>query len=422
MSIADHSAARQQDADEAGQGPAQGGAARHEYPPAAGPASGASEISRSYTDILRSSVDWLWQTDADLNLTYISHSLADEDSGPVTAWVGHSLLGVTRSEAGDATPSPLLLAVREHRPFRDCTVEWTSEQQQTLRFRLTGLPFYDQQTGGFAGYRGTGNATAESREDAETAQQLLDLLKAALSERDQLQKQLAQAEAVDVQERLAAIAHELRTPLNAVIGFSELIRDQAFGDEPARYAEYGANIHRSGLHLLQLINRILDTAEHQSGAGDVRATALDVADIVRATAQILSDTAAAAGVDLSAEVDVGLPKVLGDRQMTRQILFHLLARAIARAPNATSIGIRTDTEDGAAVLVTVWDGALSETPPDPEDTADAETEDSGEAADLGPVVLQHLAQTMGASLAFSGHSGRGGRAILRLPVAPPETE
>jgi len=100
----------------------------------------------------------------------------------------------------------------------------------------------------------------------------------------------------------------------------------------------------------------------------------------------------------------------------------LLARAIARAPNGTSIGIRTDIEDGAAVLVTVWDSALSETSPDPEDTADAETEDSGEAADLGPVVLQHLAQTMGASLAFSGHPGRGGLSILRLPVAPPETD
>ena len=69
MSIADHSAARQQDADEADQGPAQGGAARHKNPAPAGLASGASEISHSYTDILRSSVDWLWQTDADLNLT-----------------------------------------------------------------------------------------------------------------------------------------------------------------------------------------------------------------------------------------------------------------------------------------------------------------------------------------------------------------
>lgn len=441
-------------------------------------------VDRPYAETLRNSVDWLWQTDAELNLTYLSRALDDTEDGPGESWLGRSLLALADREAGDATPSPLVVALRARRAFRDCTVEWTSDSDQRVRFRLTGLPFHDEATGAFAGFRGTASATSEPAEESGPARELMDLLEAALSERDQLQQQLAEIEDGSVKERLAGIAHELRTPLNAIIGFSELIRDQAFGDDPRRYAEYGGNIHRSGLKLLQLVNRILDIAEHESETHAIEPRPFDIEAVVRATIEIMSDSAATAHVALYLDVADALPRAHGDRQMTRQILFHLVSRVLQRAPAGWAAGIRLAADEipgevpdeipgettgekpdepagpATGVLVTVWDGpgdGPGDAPGDAlEGTAggareadrpkrqperqsegqsgvESETDDKAQAGprtaetdgnlgpeDLGPVVLQHLAETMGARLSFAGEPGRGSEARLYLPPPPPD--
>ena len=403
----------------------------------------AIAVDRPYAEALRNSVDWLWQTDADFNLTYVSRALEESRDGPTESWLGRSLLSLADCEADEATPSPLLVALRERRAFRDCTVEWTSEAEQRVRFRLTGLPFDDEATGEFAGFRGTASATSAPAEETRTARELLDLLKAALSERDQLQQQLAAIEDGTVKERLAGIAHELRTPLNAIIGFSELIRDQAFGDDPRRYSEYGGNIHRSGVKLLQLVNRILDIAEHESEPQTIEARPFDVEAVVRAIVEIMADSAATARVALYLDVEPDLPRARGDRQMTRQILFHLLSRILQRAPAGWTAGIRAQRDESeeqagqpggeAGVQVIVWDAAAAEdqgersapsctgtadTARAPEAAADEAAEDP---ADLGPVVLQHLAEIMGASLEMTGLAGQGSEARLRLPPPAAET-
>jgi signal transduction histidine kinase len=415
-------------------------------------------VNRPYAEALRNSVDWLWQTDADFNLTYVSRTLDQTLDGPGESWLGRSLLSLADSEADDATPSPLLVALRERRAFRDCAVEWTSETQQRVRFRLTGLPFDDEASGAFAGFRGTASASSEPAEETQTARELLNLLKAALSERDELQQQLAEIEDESLKERLAGIAHELRTPLNAIIGFSELIRDQAFGDDPRRYSEYGGNIYRSGVKLLQLVNRILDTAEHESDLQTIEARPFDVETIVRTAIEVMADSAATAQVQLYLDVASDLPRAQGDRQMTRQILFHLLSRILQRAPEGWTAGIRVqrdhrrqeagDEGGKGGVRVIVWDGpatedkgersaptgpaaasrgGTNETPHASEfaDTGAAEgpedPADSKDPADLGPVVLQHLAEIMGAELEMTGMAGQGSETHLRLPPVPEES-
>jgi signal transduction histidine kinase len=415
-------------------------------------------VNRPYAEALRNSVDWLWQTDADFNLTYVSRTLDRSLDGPGESWLGRSLLSLADSEADDATPSPLLVALRERRAFRDCAVEWTSETQQRVRFRLTGLPFDDEASGEFAGFRGTASASSEPAEDIQTARELLNLLKAALSERDELQQQLAEIEDESLKERLAGIAHELRTPLNAIIGFSELIRDQAFGDDPRRYSEYGGNIYRSGVKLLQLVNRILDTAEHESDLQTIEARPFDVETIVRTAIEVMADSAATARVALYLDVAADLPQAQGDRQMTRQILFHLLSRILQRAPEGWTAGIRVQRDISrqeaggeGGVRVIVWDGPAAEdkgersAPAGPaaasrggtngtlqaSESADADAAerpevpadptDPADPADLGPVVLQHLAEIMGAELETTGMAGQGSETHLRLPPVPEES-
>ena len=84
---------------------------------------------------------------------------------------------------------------------------------------------------------------------------------------------------------LAAMSHELRTPLNAIIGFSELLQRPITpaGHDPATVEEFAGHIHGSGLHLLELINEVLDLAKVEAGRLDLRPTVFDLDGLVRHT-------------------------------------------------------------------------------------------------------------------------------------------
>ena len=101
----------------------------------------------------------------------------------------------------------------------------------------------------------------------------------ARAEKDALIGELEQAKAISDEARrraeaaniaksrfLAQMSHELRTPLNAILGFSEVMKTEVFGAHAvAAYKEYSADIHNSGVHLLGLINEILDLSRIEAG-------------------------------------------------------------------------------------------------------------------------------------------------------------
>jgi signal transduction histidine kinase len=374
-------------------------------------------VSPVYAEMLRQTVDWIWQTDADLTLTYVSRSLSEHPQDSLGGWVGRSLGALAAAEGDVAMPSPLLLALEERRPFRDCPVQWATGDERKVCFRLTGMPYYERESGEFAGYRGAASAAVEDSEEAETSRRLMELLEAALEEKDKLERRLTQLvdhEPDAVKARLAAIAHELRTPLNAILGFSELIRDQAFGNDPERYADYGSVIHRSGQQLLRLVDRILDSAEQESEGLHIKERALDLGDLARGVVDVLADKAAARQVRLSLGIAEGLPPAFGDRRMVHQVLFHLLSRVIALAPPGLHAGVGAELEDDG-IVASVWDDGTAEGVGPSVRLPDTAPHDGD---DLGAVVLQHLAEAMGASLEVNGQPGHGSRATLRLPLVP----
>ena len=78
------------------------------------------------------------------------------------------------------------------------------------------------------------------------------------------------------------MSHELRTPLNAIIGFSDLLQTEMFGPLGSdQYLEYAADINRSGHHLLELVNDLLDMARIEAGMVDLQEEAIDVAMLIR---------------------------------------------------------------------------------------------------------------------------------------------
>ncbi len=130
-------------------------------------------------------------------------------------------------------------------------------------------------------------------------------------------------------EFFANMSHELRTPLNAILGFSEVISDELFGPiGNRRYAEYARDIYRSGSHLLDLVNDILDIAKLEAGKVELHETAIVLPDMIAQCLTLLRDRARAAGVTLALELPEKLPVLVADERTLKQILLNLLTNAV----------------------------------------------------------------------------------------------
>lgn len=157
---------------------------------------------------------------------------------------------------------------------------------------------------------------------------------------------------------LTAMSHELRTPLNAIIGFSEMIHLQLLGNiGDKRYAEYGHDIERSGKHLLDLVNGILDLGRIEAGKYDLTLEPVNITDIIDECIQLLSLRAKKGGISLGKKVAVNLPPLNVDRRSLFQILINLLTNAIKFTDNGGSIVISATSWKSGHKLE-VWDTGI----------------------------------------------------------------
>ena len=152
--------------------------------------------------------------------------------------------------------------------------------------------------------RSTGDFSDETLELLETfaSQSALALLNAQLYR--ELKEQSVELELASrhKSEFLASMSHELRTPLNAVLGFSEVLLEQMFGDINERQEEYLRDIHGSGKHLLELLNEILDLSKVEAGRMELEYSSFELRSLLTDAASMLRERAATHGVDLRVEV------------------------------------------------------------------------------------------------------------------------
>ena len=94
---------------------------------------------------------------------------------------------------------------------------------------------------------------------------------------------------------LANMSHELRTPLNAVIGFSELLEQQLFGELNPKQQSYVGNVLVSGRHLLQLVNDVLDISKVEAGRMDLACERTPIGGIVDIVRSVIAAVAAEEG-------------------------------------------------------------------------------------------------------------------------------
>jgi two-component system cell cycle sensor histidine kinase PleC len=153
---------------------------------------------------------------------------------------------------------------------------------------------------------------------------------------------------------LAQMSHELRTPLHAVIGFSELISHHVAplpsGGQIAGYAD---DIMKSGRHLLELINSILDLSKVESGSANLAEGDVTLGEAIKDSLTTIREQAIDAGVAVDTNLPAELPRVHGDSTKLRQIFINLLSNAVKFTPRGGSVTVsgRPEQDGGFAVIV-----------------------------------------------------------------------
>jgi len=154
-------------------------------------------------------------------------------------------------------------------------------------------------------------------------------------------------------EFLTNMSHELRTPLTAIIGFSEIIANEAFGalGQP-KYREFAEDILHSGRHLLEVINDMLDIAKLQSGMTELRLQQVPSRSIVDSAVRIVRKRAEQAGVGLELLIPPNLPIIQADHLRMRQVLLNLLSNAIKFTPAGGKVSVIAEhCEAGLSIMV-----------------------------------------------------------------------
>ena len=388
-----------------------------------------------FQDVIRSASDWVWETDENLNLTYVSNRISEALESPPSSLIGKHLfmLGEFEELPGSGPPRPDLATTLM--PFRGRIFLMPDKRDRVRRISLTGVPVFDDRSGAFMGYRGTGTDVTRQHEAEMRARKTQKVLEASLTELRERNVQLdgalkeAQSAARAKTEFLGKMSHELRTPLNAIIGFAEMSIQQVFGSLNGRYLSYFRDIHGAAYHLLNIINDILDAVNVDSAKVSISSRPTRVGEVLAQARSIVAVRAEQREIDLSA-VTMGQDwVVMADPGRTRQIFVNLLSNAVKFTNPGGSVGVDARPFGQDAVEFTVWDTGIG-IPEDQHgrifesfhqvnhDLLSNPTEGTG----LGLTISRQLAQMMGGDIYVESRPGRGARFTVRLPRVDAPTE
>ncbi|HUO92521.1 MAG TPA: ATP-binding protein [Rhizomicrobium sp.] len=232
-----------------------------------------------------------------------------------------------------------------------------------------------------------------------------------------------QAEAANAAKSrfLANMSHELRTPLNAIIGFSEILTGELFGSlgDP-RYIGYSRDILKSGRHLLDVINDVLDLAGSESGKIEINNRALDLRALLSECVEITRERCKESEVAFEAQLGSSPIAIDGDEAKLRRVVSNLLSNAVkfTEAGGKVSLVVR---EKAHSVEIEVRDTGIGMTESDiqtalkPFAQVDARLERRYEGTGIGLPLAKALVESHGGTLGVQSEPGRGTSVIVSLP-------
>jgi signal transduction histidine kinase len=221
-------------------------------------------------------------------------------------------------------------------------------------------------------------------------------------------------------EFLASMSHELRTPLNAILGFSEILKAQLYGPlGSAKYVEYAGDVHKSGAHLLELINDVLDLSKIDAGKMELRESVFSIPDLIDDALMLIRDKAKD-HVSLEVRLE-GDAEVRADKRLTMQILINLLSNAVKFTPDGGMITVGTQDKPGQGLEIYVADTGIGmdetqiQKAFSPYGQIDSKISRTHQGTGLGLPISQSLARLQGGDLTAVSAPRRGTRMTFSLP-------
>ena len=221
---------------------------------------------------------------------------------------------------------------------------------------------------------------------------------------------------------LASMSHELRTPLNAVIGFSEIMKNESLGSMGnEEYRAYSEDIHASGLHLLGLINNVLDLSKVDAGKVDLVEEEFNPTSVIRSCLNMLRIQAEKGKVNLISDISKDMLSMRADRRMLKQILINMLSNAIKFTPKEGTVTVKAwsglDSGHVFQVIDTGIGVALEDIPRilQPFTQAENSLTRRHEGTGLGLPLAKTLVELHGGYLDFQSEVGTGSIVTVRFP-------
>src|ERR1700756_4064966 len=221
---------------------------------------------------------------------------------------------------------------------------------------------------------------------------------------------------------LANMSHELRAPLNAIIGFGEMMHREIMGPigTPA-YKEYAQHIHESGMHLLSLVEEMLDLAKVEAGKLQIERVPTEPGKLFSESLMMLQSTAAAAAVLIIIDGDPSnWPAFEGDPVKLKQVFVNLVGNAIKFTPAGGRVTISSEI-DTAALHIRVRDTGIGIRAQDiplvvqPFYRVNSVLDSTHQGAGLGLPFAKSVVDLHGGTLAIESEIGSGTTVTISLP-------
>ncbi|MBW3581666.1 MAG: PAS domain S-box protein [Euryarchaeota archaeon] len=226
-------------------------------------------------------------------------------------------------------------------------------------------------------------------------------------------------------EFLANMSHELRTPLNVIIGFAELLASGKVGALEPRHADFVSDIQKSGHHLLQIINDVLDLAKVEAGKLSLEAQVVDLEALVSEACDNLRNLADEKQIALVHNVDPAIGSVTFDPARYRQVLYNYLTNAIKFTPEGGHVQVHTTIIDDDFFETCVEDDGIGIPKDDlkrlfvPFEQLDPGMDKRYQGTGLGLALTKRIVEAMGGTVRLESTEGEGSRFYATLPLRPP---
>ncbi|WP_061930762.1 ATP-binding protein [Aureimonas sp. AU22] len=236
-------------------------------------------------------------------------------------------------------------------------------------------------------------------------------------------RRLAEDASLHKSRFLANISHELRTPLNAIIGFADVMASECFGPiGHERYLEYLGDIKRSGHHVLDLVNDLLDISKIEAGKVDLAFEAVSLNDVVAEVVSLMQPQANRERVIVRSVLPATVPSVVADRRSVRQIALNLIANAVRFTPAGGQIVASTHYGAGGEVALRFRDSGIGMTEREieialtPFQQVNAGRDERGEGTGLGLPLTKAMAEANRAQFSIASTPGEGTLVEIVFPA------